>query len=92
MRSSQNGLHYYSACSPECSSKPARRRFSRSIFSKAATLTSAATVVVDPSGKFAYVANHASNDVSGYTIDPATGALTAIAGVVCVKFCKKKSR
>jgi 6-phosphogluconolactonase len=37
------------------------------------------SVAVDPSGKFAYVANEGGN-VSGYTIDPSTGALTAIAG------------
>jgi hypothetical protein len=34
---------------------------------------------VDPGGKFAYVVNNFGN-VSGYTIDPSTGALTAIAG------------
>src|SRR5208282_1824549 len=34
------------------------------------------SVVVDPSGKFAYVANFNSNDVSMYTIDVTTGALT----------------
>jgi 6-phosphogluconolactonase (cycloisomerase 2 family) len=37
------------------------------------------SVAVDPSGKFAYVANFGSNNVSGYTIDPSTGALTPIA-------------
>src|SRR5690348_6430815 len=41
------------------------------------------SVAVDPSAKFAYVANgdknSSANAVSGYTIDPATGALTAIA-------------
>jgi DNA-binding beta-propeller fold protein YncE len=37
-------------------------------------------VTVDPSGKFAYVANPYSNDVSGYTIDAATGALSEVAG------------
>jgi hypothetical protein len=31
-------------------------------------------------GQFAYVANFNSNNVSAYTIDPSTGALTAIAG------------
>jgi len=36
-----------------------------------------ASVAVDPSGKFAYVANFGSNDVSMYTIDGATGALTS---------------
>jgi len=30
--------------------------------------------------EFAYVANEGNNTVSGYTINPATGALTAIAG------------
>jgi 6-phosphogluconolactonase (cycloisomerase 2 family) len=30
--------------------------------------------------RFLYVANRGSNDVSGYTIDPVAGALTAIAG------------
>ncbi len=32
-------------------------------------------VVVDPSGKFAYVANGNSNDLGIYTIDATTGAL-----------------
>jgi DNA-binding beta-propeller fold protein YncE len=36
------------------------------------------SVAVDPTGKFAYVAN--GNNVSGYTINATTGALTAIAG------------
>jgi 6-phosphogluconolactonase len=44
------------------------------------------SVAVDPSGKFAYVANtgitgiHPTGSVSGYSINPATGALTPIAG------------
>ena len=38
------------------------------------------SVAVDPSGRFAYVANVNSGNVSGYTIDPSTGALTAITG------------
>jgi DNA-binding beta-propeller fold protein YncE len=40
------------------------------------------SVAVDPTGKFAYVANadFNSNNVSGYTINATTGALTAIAG------------
>jgi 6-phosphogluconolactonase len=47
------------------------------------------SVAVDPSGKFAYVANKnfenedflpRKGTISGYTIDPSTGALTAIAG------------
>ena len=32
-------------------------------------------VAVDPSGKFAYVANHADGTISGYTISPVTRAL-----------------
>jgi 6-phosphogluconolactonase (cycloisomerase 2 family) len=35
-------------------------------------------VVVDPSGKFAYVANGNSNNIGIFTIDPATGALTSV--------------
>ena len=35
-------------------------------------------VAVDPTGKFAYVANSGSNDVSMYTIDTTTGTLTSI--------------
>jgi 6-phosphogluconolactonase (cycloisomerase 2 family) len=37
-------------------------------------------MAVDPSGKFAYVANTHLGTVSGYTIDSSTGALTSIAG------------
>jgi len=40
--------------------------------------TDPVSVAVDPSGKFAYVANLSSNDVSMYTIDATTGALTSI--------------
>jgi 6-phosphogluconolactonase len=36
------------------------------------------SVAIDPSGKFAYVANNGSNDLSMYTINAATGALTSI--------------
>jgi len=43
-----------------------------------------ASVAVDPSGKFAYVANQTSNDVSAYTINATTGALTRILCVVGV--------
>jgi len=35
------------------------------------------SVTVDPSGRFAYVANYYSDNVSVYTIDQTTGALTA---------------
>ena len=37
-------------------------------------------VAVAPSGRFAYVVEHSGGSVSGYTIDPITGALTPIAG------------
>ena len=43
-----------------------------------ATGVSPRSVVVDPTGKFAYVANSGSNNVSMYTIDATTGALTSI--------------
>src|SRR5262249_57507449 len=41
-------------------------------------------IAVDPSGKFAYVANSspASNSVSAYTIDTLTGALADVPGQV----------
>ena len=35
-------------------------------------------VAVDPSGKFAYVANLGSNNVSAHTIDANSGALTPV--------------
>jgi 6-phosphogluconolactonase (cycloisomerase 2 family) len=38
------------------------------------------SVTVDPSGKFAYVANFSSGDVSAFSIDASTGALTAVSG------------
>jgi 6-phosphogluconolactonase (cycloisomerase 2 family) len=38
------------------------------------------SVAVDPSGKFAYVANSGSGDVSAYTISSTTGALTPVVG------------
>jgi 6-phosphogluconolactonase (cycloisomerase 2 family) len=40
--------------------------------------TSPRSVTVDPSGKFAYVTNQTSNDVSAYTINSTTGALTSV--------------
>jgi 6-phosphogluconolactonase len=36
-------------------------------------------ITVDPTGRFAYVANDGSNDVSAYTIDARTGALSPMA-------------
>jgi len=38
------------------------------------------SVVIDPAGTFAYVANQNSNDVSVYSIDATTGALAAVSG------------
>jgi 6-phosphogluconolactonase len=43
--------------------------------------TGPVSVAVDPSGKFAYVANSGSNDVSMYTVNGTTGSLTLI-GVI----------
>ncbi|SPF46807.1 putative 6-phosphogluconolactonase [Candidatus Sulfopaludibacter sp. SbA4] len=37
-------------------------------------------VAVDATGKFVYAANYYDNDVSAFTIDPGSGALTAVAG------------
>lgn len=42
--------------------------------------TNPGSVSVDSSGRFAYVANLNSDDISAYTINATTGALTAIAG------------
>jgi 6-phosphogluconolactonase (cycloisomerase 2 family) len=36
------------------------------------------SVAIDPSGKFAFVANTDSNSISMYTIDATTGVLTLI--------------
>ena len=36
--------------------------------------------LTDPSGKFAYVANASSSNVSVYAIDASSGALTAVSG------------
>jgi 6-phosphogluconolactonase (cycloisomerase 2 family) len=44
------------------------------------TFAFASSVVVDPTGRFAYVANESTNDVAAYTIDASTGALTSISG------------
>ncbi len=43
--------------------------------------TSPYSVTVDPSGKFVYAANNVSNNVSAYTIDTVTGALTNVGSV-----------
>jgi 6-phosphogluconolactonase len=39
------------------------------------------SIAIHPSGNFAYVTNSMSNDISIYSIDPATGALTLIATI-----------
>ena len=56
------------------------------IDSKTGTLTSSGefiptganpkSITIDASGKFVYVANNASNNISTYAIDPITGGLT----------------
>ncbi len=38
------------------------------------------SVIVDPSGRFAYVANVSDNTVSAYTINSSTGALSTVGG------------
>jgi 6-phosphogluconolactonase len=38
------------------------------------------SVLIDPSGSFAYVINTNANSISAYLIDASTGALTAVAG------------
>jgi VCBS repeat-containing protein len=43
-----------------------------------ATRSNPVSIAIDPSGSHAYVANAASNDVSVYSIDSLTGALTAV--------------
>jgi len=37
-------------------------------------------IVADPSGKYLYVANYSSDNVSAYSINSSTGALTTIEG------------
>jgi 6-phosphogluconolactonase (cycloisomerase 2 family) len=49
----------------------------------AGTFAFATSVTVDPSGRFAYVANESTNDVAGYTIDSSSGALIAINCSMC---------
>ena len=39
-----------------------------------------ASVAIDPTGHFLYTANAGSNDISGFSVDPVTGALTPFAG------------
>lgn len=44
--------------------------------------TNPVSVAVDPTGKFAYVANSGSNDVSMYSIDTTTGILSSLGPIV----------
>jgi 6-phosphogluconolactonase len=44
------------------------------------TTTEPNSVTTDPSDKFLYVANAYSNDISAFTINPSTGALTPVPG------------
>ena len=37
---------------------------------------------MDPTGRFAYVANDFSDNLTSYSIDPATGALTEVGSEV----------
>jgi 6-phosphogluconolactonase (cycloisomerase 2 family) len=48
---------------------------------------SSRSVSVDPTGRFAYVVNYGSGDVSAYTIDATTGALTQIACTGGISAC-----
>jgi 6-phosphogluconolactonase (cycloisomerase 2 family) len=45
-----------------------------------AALDDPMSITIDPSGKFAYVANNYSDNVSAFTIDAATGALAEVPG------------
>jgi len=44
------------------------------------------SVTVDPTGKFAYVANSGSDDISMYTINSTTGALTSTGMIATDRF------
>jgi YVTN family beta-propeller protein len=41
----------------------------------------AAEIALGPSGRFAYVGNFGSNDVSAYALDPAHGTVTHLGSV-----------
>ena len=45
-----------------------------------AALDGPLSIAIDPSGKFAYVANYDSDNVSAFTIDAATGVLAEVPG------------
>ncbi len=48
--------------------------------------TQPVSVAVEPSGRFAYVANNVSGNISAYRIDATTGALTSIGAAVAAGF------
>jgi DNA-binding beta-propeller fold protein YncE len=50
------------------------------------TGSGSAAVQADPTGKFLYVANRVSGDISGFTITATTGALTPMAAPFPVEF------
>jgi 6-phosphogluconolactonase len=50
------------------------------------TGSASAAVQADPAGKFLYVANRVSGDISGFTITATTGALTPMAAPFSVEF------
>jgi 6-phosphogluconolactonase (cycloisomerase 2 family) len=45
-----------------------------------ATGSMPASVAIDPTGRFLYTANSGSNDISGFSVDETTGALTPLGG------------
>jgi 6-phosphogluconolactonase (cycloisomerase 2 family) len=47
----------------------------------AAVASNPSAIAVEPSGRFAYVANQGANDVSVHAVDATTGALTALGSV-----------
>jgi DNA-binding beta-propeller fold protein YncE len=45
-----------------------------------ATGTSPVFILAEPAGKYLYVGNQTSSNVTGFSYDPVTGKLTAISG------------
>src|ERR1700730_15772954 len=59
-----------------CHSNSVKKRGWFNVWFALAIALSLLTAPLHAQSEFAYVANHAGNNVSGYTINPATGALT----------------
>ncbi len=57
-----------------------RPRFPPTPFPRAAG-SNPSSVAIDPAGRFVYVANPGSNDLSAYRLDAASGALTILGKV-----------